>query len=93
MNIDAIAKELETRIAGRDFDGSVKLDLGPEGILRLDGTRVVREDGDADCTLRLSLADLQAMIAGELDPTQAFMYGRLEVEGDLSVVMALNDLL
>jgi putative sterol carrier protein len=33
------------------------------------------------------------MIAGELDPTSAFMQGKLRVDGDMSVAMALSQIL
>lgn len=40
-------------------------------------------------TFDLSEADLAAMLAQELDPTQAFMQGRLRVSGDMGVAMRL----
>jgi putative sterol carrier protein len=33
------------------------------------------------------------MIAGELNPTSAFMQGKLKVDGDMSVAMALSQVL
>lgn len=93
MSIDALAKQIEAKAAGSGFDGSVKLDLGEDGIILLDGTSVSTADAEADCTIRLARADLEALVSGELSPTAAFMSGKLEVEGDMSVAMALGQFL
>jgi putative sterol carrier protein len=33
------------------------------------------------------------MISGELNPTTAFMTGKIKIEGDMSVAMALSQLI
>jgi NAD(P)-dependent dehydrogenase (short-subunit alcohol dehydrogenase family)/putative sterol carrier protein len=43
-------------------------------------------DGRAEkptCTLHMAAADFMAMIAGQLDPMQAFTTGKLKIEGDV----------
>src|SRR5262245_61342272 len=39
---------------------------------------ISNEDGAADTTIRVSAADLEAMFAGTLDATMAYMSGRLK---------------
>lgn len=46
--------------------------------------------GNVGCTLECELADVQAMQRGECDPMELFMSGRLRLEGDLQVAMALG---
>jgi len=46
----------------------------------------------ADLTVTLAAPDMTAIAAGELDPTTAFMTGRLRVDGDIALAMQLSDL-
>ena len=73
----------------------VKLDLGGEGAIMLDGqsNQVTEEDGQADTTIKVSWDDWQAMAAGQLDGMTAFMTGKLKVEGDMSNAMQLQGVL
>lgn len=41
-------------------------------------------------TVRLRAEDAEAMGRGELDPMQAFMSGRMQVEGDMTLVMQMQ---
>jgi putative sterol carrier protein len=50
------------------------------------------EDGvlaDAPLTITVTPADADALLARELDPSVAFMQGRLKTEGDTGVLLAL----
>jgi putative sterol carrier protein len=38
----------------------------------------------------MSLANFEKMLGGDLDPTTAFMMGKLKVEGDMSIAMKLS---
>ena len=73
----------------------VKLDFGDEGAIMLDGTanEVTEANGDADTTIKVSWADWQSMVAGQLDGMTAFMTGKLKVEGDMSNAMQLQGVL
>jgi putative sterol carrier protein len=93
MAIQDIAEKLKPQVAGAGFDRSVKFDTGADGVLLIDGATVSTTDGPADCTIKLSLDDLESLIAGELNPTMAFMSGKLKIEGDMSVAMALSQLI
>jgi putative sterol carrier protein len=93
MAIQDIAEKLKPQVASAGFDRSVKFDTGADGVLLIDGATVSTTDGPADCTITLSLDDLESLIAGELNPTMAFMSGKLKIEGDMSVAMALSQLI
>lgn len=93
MGMEAIAEKIKARIAGSDFSRSVKFDCGADGVVVLDGTSVSTQDAAADCVISLSRDDLEAMVAGELSPTAAFMQGKLKVDGDMSVAMQLSQVL
>lgn len=93
MGIQEIAKKLKPQVASSGFDRSVKFDTGADGVIVIDGGNVSTTDGPADCTIKLSLDNLESLIAGDLNPTMAFMTGKLKIEGDMSVAMALQSLL
>ena len=70
----------------------VKFDFGDAGKIYLDGVggKVSNEDGAADTTIKVKLEDFVDMAGGKLDPTAAFMQGKLRVEGDMGVAMQLQ---
>lgn len=46
-----------------------------------------------NCTLQLTGENLMKLVRGELNPTMAFMTGKLKIKGDLSLAMKLQSLL
>lgn len=45
---------------------------------------------EADVTMTLARDDFMKMFAGQMNPTSAFMTGRLKVKGDLGLAMKLE---
>jgi len=45
------------------------------------------------CTVVMSAADFQAMVSGKLNPTAAFMSGKLKIKGDMGLAMKLQSIL
>ena len=93
MGIQDIADKMKTRVASAGFDRSVKFDTGADGVIVIDGATVSTTDAPTDCTIKLSREDFEALLAGDLNPTSAFMTGKIKVEGDMTVAMALSQLL
>lgn len=79
------------------FGHILKIDYEGEGVTRIDGKSVPNlvstEDGPADCTITISAENLKKMFKRELDPTMAFMQGKMKVAGDMSVAMKLGTIL
>jgi len=91
--IEQAVKALAERLGGEGFDGSVKVEIEGEGSLIVDGDGARAGDGDADCTLSADAETFQGMLAGEVNPTSAFMTGKLSVDGDMGAAMKLGALL
>lgn len=87
--VAAAVKALNERLGGEGLDGSVRFVIEDEGSVRVDGSGASASDADADCTLTASVDTFQDLLAGELDPTAAFMGGRLTVDGDMGLAMQL----
>jgi putative sterol carrier protein len=98
MDLNAATKVLREKVGSDSGLGTtLKFDCGSEGIVLIDGAvvpnTVSNSDGDAACTIALSLDTLNRLILRELEPTTAFMMGKLKVSGDMSVAMKLQHLL
>jgi putative sterol carrier protein len=78
------------------LDATVKIDFGDDRLF-IDGTTspatLTHDDDDADCTLILSADNLAAILHGTLDPTMAFMTGKLRVTGSTGIAMKLASVL
>ncbi|MCI4661174.1 MAG: SCP2 sterol-binding domain-containing protein [Neomegalonema sp.] len=84
---------LGPKFAGSGFENTAKFNIEGEGSVMVDGENVSAEDGEADVTLTASPEVFEQILEGDLDPAAAFMSGRLSVEGDMSVAMAMGSLL
>jgi putative sterol carrier protein len=75
----------------------VKFDLGADGVILWDGTgptaNIGNDAGEAETTIAISLADLDQLIAGALNPTMAYMTGKLKIEGSMGVALKMSGLL
>lgn len=96
--IKEITEGLARAIGAQSGFGSVlKFDFEGAGVTRIDGKAtpnvVDNVDGPADCTVVISAENLMKMFKRELDPTMAFMQGKMKVNGDMSVAMKLGPIL
>ena len=58
-----------------------------------DGTVSVTEgEGDADVTISTNEENFGKIVAGELNPTTAYMTGKLKIKGDMGAAMKLQKL-
>ena len=89
---------IASRVAGKPpFGHKVKLVLSDAGVVFVDGTTdtniVTNDDGPADLTIESTVAVMQAIDSGELDPFSAFMQGKLSIEGDQGLAAAFGTLI
>ncbi|MDE2356443.1 MAG: SCP2 sterol-binding domain-containing protein [Alphaproteobacteria bacterium] len=68
---------------------TLKFNLKGDGFILINGGSVTNDDGPADLTMTISMADLEAMGQGKLDAMTAVMTGKLQLS-DMGVAMSLQ---
>ena len=83
-----------SKIAG--MTNSYLFDIEGEGqwlVTVADGSVNVTEGGgDADATIETSAETFDKIVAGEQNPTTAYMTGKLKIKGDMGAAMKLQKL-
>lgn len=91
--INEAVTQLNAKMGGNGFDGTAKFVIEDEGTIIIDQTGARAADDDADVTLTASADVFKAILDDELNPTTAFMTGKLSVDGDMGVAMKLTSML
>jgi putative sterol carrier protein len=91
--IDAAVTALNEKLAGSGFDGTAKFVIRDEGAIVLDSDGARAGDDAADVTMTADTDTFRAILAGNLNPTAAFMTGRLKVDGDMGAALRLGSVL
>lgn len=98
MDLAEVAAAMTSRMSGKTpLGGTLKLDLGSDGCLFIDGAGAdnivtLNKNDPANCTISMSAEDFDDMIHGRLQPTMAFMQGKMRIDGDMGLAMKLGQL-
>lgn len=87
------AAALNAKMDGAGFDGSAKFEIEGEGSIIIDADGAHAGDDETDVTLTATTDVFKAILDGELNPTTAFMTGKLTVDGDMGQAMKLSGVL
>jgi putative sterol carrier protein len=95
MDMQACTEALRTKVAaGSSLNATLKFDCGADGVAYIDAksvpNTVSNEDKEADCTVAITLENLNALLTGDLEPATGFMMGKFKVSGDMSVALKLQ---
>lgn len=90
--INAAVEALQAKMSG-GFSGTAKFVIDGEGAIIIDGDGVRASDEEADVTLTADADTFQSILEGDMDPTAAFMSGKLAVDGDMGMAMQLGSAL
>jgi putative sterol carrier protein len=98
MDLATATDNLRTRVgADCGLNATLKFDCGADGVVVIDGAStpnsVDNTERDTDCTITLTTDTLGDLMTGDVDPTTAFMTGRIKVSGDMSVALKLQRVL
>ena len=91
--IDAAVTALNAKLDGAGFDGTAKFVIEDEGTIMLDEGGARAADEEADVTMTADTDTFRAILDGDLNPTSAFMTGKLRIAGDMGAAMRLGSAL
>ncbi len=98
MDLEEETNKIRDKV-GEDcgIGGKIKFDLGDTGVIFVDASVVPNlvnnNNNDADCTIVLSSDDFMQIQGGDLDPTTAFMMGKLKIEGNMGLAMKIQSMM
>lgn len=90
--VDGAVAKLREKLGDR-FDGSARFDIEGEGSIMVDDVGVRAGEEPAEVTLSADEETFREILDGTLDPTAAFMGGRLKIDGDMGQAMRLGSAL
>lgn len=86
--VNAAVKALSQKIDS--FDAVAKFVIEGEGAIMIDKGGVHAGDEPADVTLTASRETFEGLLNGSVNPTAAYMTGKLSIDGALGVAMQLG---
>ena len=98
MSLESVEEKMEDMIADLgNLNATVKFECKGEGVIYLDATQspaeLSHDDDVADCTIKITTANLEKLLDGKLDPMLGFTMGKIKVKGSMGVAMKLTNLL
>ena len=90
--IENAIKALKEKMSKNSFDGSAKFEIEGQGSIVINESKVYASDEETDVTFKASVEIFQEIFNGELDPTAAFMTGKLKIDGDMGTAMRLANI-
>lgn len=91
--IETAIEALTEKLRGANIANVVKFAIEGEGSIMVGPDGISAGDEEADVTLSADADTFESILSGELNPTSAFMSGRLSVDGDMGAAMALGSAL
>lgn len=90
--IDGAVLALNDKL-GTFNDGSAKFVIEGEGAIVIDANGARASDEDTDVTLTANRETFEGLLNGSVNPTMAYMTGKLSIDGNLGLAMKLGSAL
>lgn len=96
LNLNEVTKTFSDKIiSAPPLTGTMKVvieNVGTVYLEHVDNNNIAsNKDIDADCGVHMSEDTFKQLISGELSGMAAFMQGKLDVKGDMSIAMNLGN--
>lgn len=95
--LESAVQALKDKLGGADLGATVKFSIDGVGSVVVDGATtpptIAAGEGDADVTISAADDVFRDLMAGDTDPTAAYMTGRLRIDGDMGLAMKLAQML
>ncbi len=95
--IEKAIAALTEKLGAADLGGTAKFAIEGHGAVFVDGSTtppsISAGDGDADVTISADVDVLSDLMNGDIDPTSAYMSGKLKIDGDMGLAMKLAQML
>jgi len=91
--IEQAVNALNEKITDPDFGGTAKFEIEGEGSVVIDAQGARAADEETDVTLSADVETFEGILSGDVNPTSAFMTGKLTVDGDMGMAMKLASVL
>ena len=98
MSLESATAAIRSKAAtAAPLGHTIQFDLGGNGVIFWDGTQtppvIDNTARDAETTIAISLENLGSLIAGQLNPTMAYMTGKLKIQGSMGVALKMGEML
>jgi putative sterol carrier protein len=87
--MDEAVAAINAKLGSANIGGTAKFDITGHGSVLVDDNGAREGDAPADVTLTADADTFQEILRGDLNPTSAFMTGRLKIDGDMGMAMKL----
>ncbi|MBY6068271.1 SCP2 sterol-binding domain-containing protein [Leisingera aquaemixtae] len=89
VTLEQAAEALNGKLDAGEFTASAKFQIEGLGAIMLDSAGARVADEEADVTMSADADTFQSILEGDLNPTAAFMSGKLTIDGDMGTAMQL----
>jgi putative sterol carrier protein len=104
MSTAKVFEDMNARInaeKAKKINSTYQFDIGGEDggkwfadLTKSEGPYIEQKEAEAKCTITVPKAeDWVAIASGKMNPTSAFMQGKIKVKGDMSLALKLQTLL
>ena len=83
---------LNARLTGHDFTKTVSLRIKEWGNIVISGAQAEISDARADCAVISDRDTLEKILAGELHPMKAILFGKMKIAGDAKTAAKFGSL-
>lgn len=88
--LDTAIEALNGKLRGGFPGGLAKIIITDEGSIIIDANGARAGDDEAEVTLSASADTFKGILDGSVNPTAAFMMGKLSVDGNMGLAMQLG---